>query len=185
MGRANAWLESLKRNLTQVEHRTDLTDDQKVALVTRICSATCAAVAAQPLPFADIFILTPMQMYAGTRIAAIRGVRISEQGVEKVVGQILGAIGLGLIGQHVVIAIYKSFIPFVGAITTIPLVYGVTTGICAVMDLYFKAAANGATVSPEEMRSVWDRAKQEGEEEGKQQQEGIRDRARRGPVDAP
>jgi len=185
MGRHSNWERSLKRNLTEVEKRTDLTDDQKVGLVTKLCSGACAAVAIQPIPFADFFILTPMQMYAGTRIAAIRGVRIGEKGVQTVVKEIMGGVGLGLVGQQLVIGAYKTFIPFLGAVTTIPLVYGATTAICAVMDAYFKAAARGVSVSPEEMRRTWEREKARGEQEGRQREQDVRDQADRGPTDAP
>jgi len=185
MGRHGNWQRSLKRNLTEVEKRTDLTDDQKVALVTRLCSAACAAVAIQPIPFADFFVLTPMQMYAGSRIAAIRGVRIGERGVHTVVKEIMGAIGLGLVGQQLVVGAYKTIVPVLGALTTIPLVYGATTAICAVMDAYFKAAARGVSVSPEDMRRTWEREKARGEEEGRQREQDIRDQADRGPSDAP
>jgi uncharacterized protein (DUF697 family) len=184
MGKRSNWQRSLRRNLTEVEKRTDLTDDQKVALVTRLCSAACAGVAVQPIPFADFFVLTPMQMYAGTRIAAIRGVRIGERGAQTVVKEILGAVGLGLLGQQLVIGAYKTFIPVLGAVTTVPLVYGATTAICAVMDAYFKAAARGATLGQDEMRRLWESEKARGEQEGREREQDIREEAAREPSDA-
>ena len=43
MGRHSNWKRILERNLTEVEKRADLTDDQKVALVTRLCSGASGA----------------------------------------------------------------------------------------------------------------------------------------------
>lgn len=123
--------------------------------------------ALQPIPFADFFVLTPLQAYAGTRIAAIRGVNIGADGAGKVIREILGAIGMGLLGQQMVIGAYKTFIPFLGAITTIPLVYGATTAICYVMDAYFKAEAKGARMTPDEMKRIWQSAREQGEREGR------------------
>ena len=40
---------------------------QKVDKLLLRFSGICAAVAVQPIPFADIFILTPIQLYMGTR----------------------------------------------------------------------------------------------------------------------
>jgi len=96
-----------------------------------------------------------------------------------------GGVGLGLVGQQLVVGAYKTFIPFLGAVTTIPLVYGATTAVCAVMDAYFKAAARGTRISPEEMRTMWEREKARGEQEGRQREQDIRDEAERGPSDAP
>jgi uncharacterized protein (DUF697 family) len=166
------FLKSLRRNVTEIEMRTDLSQDEKVAQITRICSAVCAGLAVQPIPFADFFVLTPLQAYAGTRIAAIRGVTIGSQGVGRVIREILGAVGLGLLGQQMVIGAYK-FIPVLGPITTIPLVYGATTAICSVMDGYFKAQSRGIKMTPEEMKRAWDSARHQGEREGRERTEEI------------
>ena len=69
----------LNREVTEIELRTDLTEDQKVAQIIKIFSGVCAGVAIQPIPFADIFILTPIQAFMGTRIGAIRGLPASER----------------------------------------------------------------------------------------------------------
>lgn len=165
---------SLRRNVTEIERRTDLSADEKVSHITRICSGVCAGLAVQPIPFADFFVLTPLQAYAGTRIAAIRGVSIGSEGAGKVIREILGAVGLGLLGQQLVIGAYKTVIPFLGAITTIPLVYGATTAICYVMDGYFKAEARGVKMTPEEMKRMWKSAREQGEREGRERTDEIR-----------
>ena len=51
--------------------------DQKVDKLLIRFSAICAAVAVQPIPFADIFILTPIQLYMGTLIAEARGYKFT------------------------------------------------------------------------------------------------------------
>ena len=68
----------LQREVMDIETRDDLTDDQKISQIVVIFSTVCAAVAVQPIPFADIFFLTPIQALMGTRISAIRGVSLSE-----------------------------------------------------------------------------------------------------------
>ena len=119
----------LQREYVGIENRTDITDDEKVTKIINITASVCAGVAVQPIPFADFFILTPIQAYMGTRIAAVRGISILKNDSITTLKQISGAVGLGLLGQQTVIGAYKTFIPFLGAVTTIPLVFGVTYGI--------------------------------------------------------
>ncbi len=69
----------INREVLDIEKRTDLTDDQKVSRIITIFSTTCAAIAVQPIPFADFFILTPLQAFMGTRISAIRGMPLGEK----------------------------------------------------------------------------------------------------------
>ena len=68
LSRARAKLE---RDVLEIEHRTDLTDQQKVDKIIVIFSVGCGAIAVQPIPFADIFILTPLQAYMGQRLGKV------------------------------------------------------------------------------------------------------------------
>ena len=89
-------LSTAKANLLEIEKRTDLTEDEKVSRVNKIMAATCAGVAVQPIPFADFFILTPLQAYMGTRIATIRGVPVSESYAQEVLLEIASVFASGL-----------------------------------------------------------------------------------------
>ena len=61
-------------NISKIEQRTDINDDEKVLRIVKTFSATCAAIATQPIPGWDIFPLTAIQAYMGSRIASIRGI---------------------------------------------------------------------------------------------------------------
>ena len=50
--------------------------DQKVDKLLIRFSAICAAVAVQPIPFADIFILTPIQLYMGTLMQRLEDINL-------------------------------------------------------------------------------------------------------------
>lgn len=69
----------LDKEFLDIEKRKDLSDDEKVHQLITIGSAVCAGIAVQPIPFADAFILTPLQAYLGTRIGAVRGFSISQK----------------------------------------------------------------------------------------------------------
>ena len=85
--------DKLKKSVTEIENRTDITDDQKVTQIIKTFSAACAAIAIQPIPFADIFVLTPIQAYMGTRIGAIRGIPISESKATDIIKELAGVVG--------------------------------------------------------------------------------------------
>jgi len=157
----------LQRELLHIEKRDDLTDDQKVSRVRQVTCAVCAGVAVQPLPFGDIFLLTPIQGLMAYKIAAIRGVNISEQGAGQILKEILGVVGLGLAAQQLAIGAYKTVLPFWGAVTTIPLVYSLTYAIGSLMDVYFTKKAAGEPMDDAMMKRVWKEARKESKNEAK------------------
>lgn len=166
----------LQREVMDIEGRTDLTDDQKVAHIITIFSSVCAGVAIQPIPFADIFILTPLQAFMGTRISAIRGIRLSEKQSSDVIKEIMGVVGAGMIAQQLGIAAAKIFFPIFGGVATIPVVFGLTFAIGKVMDIYFINQAKGRKLTPDELKDAWSKAKKEGERQGKAKAADIKDR---------
>lgn len=160
--------EKLSRELFEIENRTDISESEKIDLIIRNTSLTCSAIAVQPIPFADIFILTPIQAYMGSRIAAIKGIPINES--EDLIKEILGTLGLAIGAQQVAISLYKMGLPGLGGFMTIPLVYGLTYGIGSIMDYYFteKRKDNAFKLSESEILSLWRNVKNEGEKIGQQ-----------------
>ena len=84
----------IKENITQIENRTDITDDEKVTKIVTIFSSGCAALATQPLPGMDIFYLTGIQAYMGTRIGTIRGLPVSQSKATVVIKELFGVMAL-------------------------------------------------------------------------------------------
>lgn len=164
----------LERELLDIESRDDLTDEQKVQRIIVIFSTVCAGVAVQPIPFADIFILTPLQAFMGARISAIRGVPLSEKQATDLIKEIMGVVGMGMLAQQAGIAAAKIFFPIFGGIATIPVVFGLTYAIGKVMDLYFVHKAAGRTMSASELKSAWKQAKADGKREGKRREPDIK-----------
>ena len=164
----------LQRHVTDIEKRSDLTDDQKVSHIIVIFSTVCSAVAVQPIPFADIFILTPLQAFMGTRISAIRGLRLSEKETSDIIKEIFGVIGMGMIAQQLGIGFAKIFFPIFGGVATVPVVFSLTYAIGHVMDKYFVHRAAGRKMSPEEMKAAWEDAKAKGKKEGKRRAKDVK-----------
>lgn len=161
----------IKKEITGIEHRTDITDEQKVSRITHIACATCAGVAIQPIPFADIFVLTPIQAYFASRIAAIRGVSVSESDASVWIKQIVGIVGMGIIAQQIAIGIWKLVTFGLGGMLTIPLVYGLTY---AVMKVYFSAKARNKTLTDKQIKILWEEAFRNGKKMGSAEEQNVK-----------
>ncbi|KZZ14746.1 hypothetical protein A3750_13655 [Oleiphilus sp. HI0079] len=164
-------IESAKKKIsaeiTDIESRTDLSDDQKRSRIIHIFSVTCAAVAVQPIPFADIFVLTPIQAYMGVRLSAIRGMPLSDAEATDLLKEIAGVVGLGMAAQQAALGLYKVGLPFLAGFTTIPLVYGLTYAIGRIMDFYLEKKSKGQTVSNVDIKSMWGQLREEGKQQAK------------------
>ena len=165
--------ERLKTEVSNVENRTDLTDNQKVTRICTIFATSCAAIAVQPIPFADILVLTPIQAYMGKKIADIRGFDISEAGVKEILQELAGLIGLGLLSQQFVIGAYKTVLPFISGVTTIPLVFGLTYGMGKVMNYYFEQKIKDEKIDPEILKKIFKSGRAEGKRKSKENKGAI------------
>ena len=130
-------------------------------------SSICAGVAIQPIPFADILILTPIQAVMGKAIANHYGIHLSEQESKDTIKQLIGVLGLGLAAQQTALGLYKIGLPGLAGFTTIPLVFGITWGIGSVMEHYFKAKSEGRELTHHEMKEVYKLAKKEAKKHSK------------------
>ena len=154
-------LNKLKKEFFEIENRTDISQEEKIHQLIIIGSSVSSVVATQPIPFADIFILSPIQVYIGTRIGAVRGFKLSEKETKDLIIEISGVVGLGFLAQQTILAIYKIGLPFIAGFTTIPLVFAATYAICKVMDAYFVQKIKGETLSKDNMKIIYKKAKKE------------------------
>lgn len=166
--------DKIKKEITEIEHRTDITSEQKVSRITHIACATCAGVAIQPIPFADIFVLTPIQAYFASRIAAIRGVPVSESDASDWVKEIIGIVGMAIIAQQIAVGIWKVVTFGLGGMLTIPLVYGLTYAIMKVANAYFLAKARNEKLSDEQIKEIWNSAFRDGKKKGSDEEHNIK-----------
>jgi len=166
--------DKIKKEITGIEHRTDMPDDQKVSRITHIACATCAGIAIQPIPFADIFVLTPIQAYFASRIAAIRGVPVSESDAADWIKELIGIVGMGIIAQQMAIGIWKMVTFGLGGVLTIPLVYGLTYAVMKVSDAYFSAKARNEKLSDDQISGIWKSAFGEGKKKGTAEKKNVK-----------
>lgn len=157
-----AMLRRLRQELNGIEERTDLDADEKVRRIIATTSVICAGVAIQPIPFADMPVLTSIQGVMGWKIAQVRGVPVNPRDLPGLIRYVGGVAGLGWAAQHMVIGLYKLGLPAAGAITTVPLVGGLTYGIGRLMDVYFTARASGRQPDSAALRAAFREGKRRG-----------------------
>ena len=139
-------------------NQLNISPNKKVDKLLVRFAGICGAIAVQPIPFADIFILTPIQLYMGTLIAEARGYKFSMSEIYK---EILGLISLAYLAQQTAIGLYKTILPFLGAITTIPLVFILTYAIGKVMDYYFVSKTEGKKVTKDDLIKAFKEARKD------------------------
>ncbi len=166
--------EKIRTEITQIEFRPDLSTEQKISKITHLACASCAGVALQPLPFADIFILTPMQGYFATRIAAIHGIQLKENEALDWIKEVTGLVGLGIAAQQIALGIWKTVSFGLGGLLSIPLVYGLTFAIMKVADAYFAHKAKHEKLSEARIKAIWKEAFQHGQQQGEQHQRELK-----------
>ena len=146
----NSIKEYIDGKIFSIEKRNDITEDEKINELIISTAIVCAAIATQPFPGWDIFLLTPVQIYLGKKIAQVRKAKIDSFSA---IYEIAGAIGLGITAQQSIIFLYK-FIPFWGSITSIFTVFCATYVIGKTMDFYFVNKKKGISISSKEMKDI-------------------------------
>jgi len=105
-------IEKMKKKLSDqllnIEHNPAYNDDQKVSKIINTTAVVCAALAIQPIPFADIFILTPIQGVMGYKIGQIRGVDLKKESMGNILKYIFVVVGLGVAAQQTAIGLLRS-----------------------------------------------------------------------------
>ena len=157
----------IQQELIDIENRSDLTEEQKRTQIIHIFSVTCAVIAIQPIPFGDIFLLTPIQALMGVKLGSIRGMPLKESEAKDLLKEIAGVVGLGMAAQQGAIGLYKVGLPGLAGFTTIPLVYGLTYGIGRIMDAYLEKKSLGQIMSEADIKSMWKQARAEGKAKAK------------------
>lgn len=174
----NQFPEICTGNTDIVAQHTDLSDDERVDRIRHQACLACAVTAIQPIPFADIFILTPMQGAFASQIAAIRGVKISENDGQEWAKQIISLLGMGFLAQQIAIGIWKTVTWGAGGLLTIPLVYGLTYGVMSTVDAYFKHKAKGIELPDHELRALFKSSMKIGKQEAQKNEASLKRRAK-------
>jgi uncharacterized protein (DUF697 family) len=167
-----SYLDTLKRVMeggydsASAEEKT-----QAVRDMIQVCSLAAGAVAIQPIPFADIALISPIQIGLVQAIGRIHGQHLDRKSVL----EILSTFGASIVAQNVIMAAAK-FIPFLGWAVGPSMAYALTYAVGEVSDHYFRS---GRGVSPQDLKSMFDkvyRAKRAEKETAAKGNESLKDK---------
>ncbi|MBB5356528.1 uncharacterized protein (DUF697 family) [Anoxybacillus mongoliensis] len=157
----------LKEILYLISDDVSVSPEKRIRLIIHASSLVCALVAIQPLPFADIFVLTPIQVVMVIYISRVLGNPIGENGAKEVLSYTIGVIGWGVLAQQLILAGYKTFIPYLGGLTTVPLVYAATFGLGYAAKTVLEARLHDQQISKEEIKRISKEATERAKKETK------------------
>lgn len=134
-------IDALKITFLNIENDDTISVEEKVKIIIYTTSIVCATIAVQPIPFVDAILLTPIQILMIVNLTKVmqKDIVTKENGdntkneyeVEgnEILLIIASATGAGLVAQQGLVGLYKTFLPFVGAVTVIPMAFATTFAI--------------------------------------------------------
>jgi len=146
--------QSLTQTLTGIIGDPSLPEATKLRAIIHLTSLTCAVVASQPIPFADLLILSPIQVVMVWEMSRVMGRPVGKQGAGEIVASILGVVGWGMFFQQAILGLYKTFLPFLGGLTTVPLVYAATYALGQAAREVLEAQRKDQELSRGELRAI-------------------------------
>lgn len=115
--------------------------------LSHIAATACATLALQPIPIADVFVITPVQVLLVQAIGRVYGIPLST----KTALEIATNVGLGVILQQIFVAIVKVGVPLMGGLLVSTYVYTATFYMGKIAQIYFE---KGRPLTPQEVQQV-------------------------------
>ena len=134
--------------------KPELTPEQNVEEVTRSAALLSGAIAVEPLPFADILLITPLQMKMVAHIGLIYGFKPDRSRIKDIVAELGATFAFGFLARQLVRGVAKIVAPVIGGLITAPAVYGSTFALGKLAESYFKAQLEGKNLGKLEAKGV-------------------------------
>jgi uncharacterized protein len=143
--------------------------EQLATDLTRATAVICTGVAALPIPIADLFPITAMQMALVTGIAWLSGRPLDKRAAAEFVGAMGANVGAAFVLREGFRALMKVVTPGFGSMVSGAIAFAGTMAIGAAARQYF---LRGGSI--EDARRAFAEAKAAAEDEGKRQEEEVR-----------
>jgi len=121
---------------------------KKAAEVRNLSAAAAAAIAPMPVPFADFWAITPVQLAMVRAIGNIYGYKFDRRAVQK---ELLPVFGGGMLGKKLFLELLKFGVPGAGGIAGAAFVWVWTQSMGKVAEAFF---SGGMRSSTEELRRM-------------------------------
>ncbi|RJF73902.1 DUF697 domain-containing protein [Deinococcus cavernae] len=133
-----------------------LSNDENAEQVIKSAAMLSGAVSVEPIPFADILLITPVQVKMVLHIGKIYGFDITPERAAEIAQELGATVAYGLAARQVMRGLAKMALPVIGGLITAPAVYGWTFALGRLAQNYFerKRAGLPPSVRQEQKRIV-------------------------------
>lgn len=132
-----------------------LTREENAEEIIRSASLLAGAIAVQPIPFADIILITPVQAKMVLHLGKLYGYDLTPERTKAIVAQLGATVAYGFAARQVMRGLAKIALPMIGGLITAPAVYGWTYGLGRLAQNYFERKSLGlAQASQKEQRQL-------------------------------
>lgn len=137
----------------------DLSTEENVEEVIKSAALLSGAIAVEPVPFADILLITPLQAKMVLHIGKIYGFEITPERSREIAQELGATVAYGVVARQVMRGVAKIALPVIGGIITAPAVYGWTFALGRVAQQYFERKRAGLPATRQEQVQVIQEAK--------------------------
>ncbi|WP_425147646.1 YcjF family protein [Deinococcus sp.] len=121
--------------------------DENAEEVIRGAALLCGAIAVEPLPFADLLLITPMQIKMVLHVGKIYGFEVTPERAREIVQELGVTVAYGIAARQVMRGLAKLALPLIGGLITAPAVYGWTYALGRLAQTYFENKRAGLPFS--------------------------------------
>lgn len=139
----------------------ELSREENAEEVIKSAAMLSGAVSIEPLPFADMLLLTPLQAKMVLHIGKIYGFDITPERSAEIAKELGVTVAYGMAARQFMRGVAKIALPVVGGVVTAPLVYGWTFALGRMAQTYFERKVQGLPFRKEERAEVVQEAKQD------------------------
>lgn len=136
-----------------------LSREENVEEVIRGAALLSGAIAVEPVPFADILLITPVQAKMVLHIGKIYGFDLTPARAREIVQELGATVAYGLVARQVMRGVAKLALPVIGGLITAPAVYGWTFALGRLAQNHFERKRAGLPESRREQVRIVQEAK--------------------------
>src|SRR5207244_4092018 len=126
-----------------------------------VCSVV---VFVNPIPMADLLFLAPLHIKMTFHIGKAKGFPVTQERAREVLQDVLAGLGTSVVGG--VLAGLVKFVPIIGPLIYVPIVYGTTWAVGCVVESYFDGLRAGTIPTVDTMKELFQRELAKGKAKG-------------------
>lgn len=138
-----------------------LSREQNTEEVIKSAAMLSGAIAVEPLPFADILLLTPLQAKMVLHIGKIYGFDITPERAKDILQELGATVAYGFVARQVMRGVAKIVLPVIGGLITAPAVYAWTFALGKLSQQYFESRATGQDFGKAERKRIASEAREQ------------------------